>query len=130
MASLDSLSTIEEPPVDPSALVGDIASKAQPNAPTPEEATSAIRGAMNEKFDTSRADESDPTLLLAKKLKDMVLTPPKNTPKDQFYGKSSGAMLVRTAFELKNEYIGDDGSLKESAVKIQRREFWDIKPVR
>jgi hypothetical protein len=133
-ASLDSNGTIEEPPVDPSALVGDIASKARPNAPTPEEATSAIRGAMNEKFDTSRADDNDPTLLLANNLKEMVLTPPKNTPKDQYYGKSSGAMLVRAAFELKNEYIGDDGRFdgpKESAVKVKRKaEFWDIKPVR
>jgi len=124
-ASLDSDGTIVgEPPVDPSALVGDIASKARPNAPTPETVTSAIRGAMEGKFDTSRTNDNDPTLLLADNLKRMVLT-----PNDQFFGKSSGAMLIRTAVELKNEYAGGEGPVKP-AVKTKRTEFWDIKPVR
>jgi hypothetical protein len=127
-ASLDSNGTIEEPPVDPSALVGDIASKAQPNAPTLETVTSAIRGAMEGKSDTSSSDDNDPTLHLADNLKRMVLT-----PSDLFFGKSSGAMLIRTAIELKNEYAGDEGRVggpMKSAVKTKRAEFWEIKPVR
>ena len=123
-ASLDSNGTIGEPPVDPSALVGDIASKAQPNGPTPETVTSTIRGAMEGKFDSSKTDDNDPTLHLADNLKRMMLT-----PNDLFFGKSSGAMLIRTAIELKNEYAGDEGSLKP-AVKAKRAEFWETKPVR
>jgi hypothetical protein len=120
----ESLDSIEEPPVDPSALVGDIASKARPTAPTVETVTSVIRGAMEGKS----SDKNDPTLLLAKNLKQMVL--PTN---NHFFGKSSGAMLIRTAFELKKEYRGDEGrsgGQVKAAVNTKRTEFWDAKPVR
>ena len=127
-ASVDSNGIIEGPPVDPSAPVSDIASKARPNSPTPETVTSTVRGAIEGKFDTSRSGNNDPTLLLADNLKKMAL--PTN---DQFFGKSSGAMLVRTAFELKKEYRGDDGRSGgpvKAAVNTRRAEFWDTKLVR
>jgi len=132
-ASLDSEElTVEEPPVDPSPLLGDIASKAQPNAPTFETVTSAIRGAMEDKSGDTRSDthdgEEDPTLILAEKLRRMALS-----SSDQFFGKSSGAMLIRRAFELKSEYIGDEGRVSDPskpALKHIRPEFWGINPVR
>ncbi|KIM40781.1 hypothetical protein M413DRAFT_412939 [Hebeloma cylindrosporum] len=129
-ASLDSNWTIERPPVDPSALVDKISSNGQPNAPTLEKVTSAIRGAMEDKSGTTRSDtrdEDDPSLILADNLKQLALT-----PNDlRFFGKSSGAMLVRTAMELRNEYTGDEGRFDhpvKPAVKDKRTEFWDMKP--
>ena len=83
---------------------------------------------MEGKSDTSRSDNNDPTLLLADNLKQMVLP-----TKDHFFGKSSGAMLIRTAFELKKEYRGHEGRSGgpvKPAVDVKRTEFWDVKPVR
>lgn len=83
---------------------------------------------MEDKFDASRPDDDDPTLMLADNLKRMALT-----SNDQFFGKSSGAMLLRTVFQLKNEYTGDEGMFDgpvKPAVKAKRTEFWDMKPVR
>ena len=131
-ASLDSNWSLERPPVDPSALVGDIVSKAQSNASTLETVTSAIRGAMEDKSDTTRSDppnDDDPSLLLADNLKQLAIT-----PNDlRFFGKSSGRMLVQTAMELRNDYAGGEGKFEgqvEPAVKAKRTEFWDVKPVR
>jgi hypothetical protein len=79
--------------------------------------------------DTSRSDDDDPSLILADKLKRMAITSSSN---DQVFGKSSGAMLLQTAFELKNEYAGDEGRFDgpgKPAVNAKRTEFWDTKPV-
>ena len=128
---LDSNSTMERPLVDPSALVGDITSTVHPNA-TLETVTSVIRGAMEDKSDTTRSDphnDDDPSFILADNLKQMALT-----PNDlRFFGKSRRAMLVQTAMELRNEYTGDEGKFNDPvkpALKAERTEFWDTKPVR
>jgi len=132
-ASLDSDElAIEQPPVDPSPLLDDFASNAQPNPPTIETVTSVIRGAMDDKSDNNRSEthngEEDPTLILADKLKRMALA-----SSDQFFGKSSGAMLIRTAFELKSEYMSDEGKINDPskpALRNIRPKFWGINPVR
>jgi len=130
---LDGNWTNERPPVNPSALVGDIASKAQPTAPTLETVTSAIRGAMEDKFDSAKPnpddDDDDPTLVLADKLRRIAISP----SDFRFFGKSSGAMLIRTAIELKNEYGGKECDLadpEKPMMKSRRKEFWTVKPVR
>ena len=86
---------------------------------------------MEDKSDAKSGpqNEDDPSLILADNLKQMALT-----PNDlRFFGKSSGAMLVQTAIELRTEYTGDEARLDgpvKAAVKAKRTEFWDIKPVR
>ena len=125
-ACLDCNWTIERPAVDPSALVGDIASKAQLNAPTLE---TVIAGILKDKSGTTRSgphDDDDPSLILADNLKQMVLTPNES----RFFGKSSDAMLVQTAIELRNEYTGDEGRFDGQAKPAKRTEFWNIRPVR
>jgi hypothetical protein len=130
IALLDSNSTMERPLVDPSALVGDSTSTVQSNA-TLETVTSVIRGAMEDKSNPTRSDphnDDDPSFILADNLKQMALT-----PNDlQFFGKSSRAMLAQTAMELRNEYSGDEGKFNDQvkpALKAERTEFWDTKPV-
>jgi hypothetical protein len=129
-AHLDGNWSNERPPVNPSALVGDIASKAQPNAATLETVTSAIRGVMEDKPDTARSDtddDDDPTLVLADNLRRMAISP----SDFRFFGKSSGAILLRTAIGLKNEYAGKDrDSAYPEKPMTQREEFWTAKPVR
>ena len=110
--SLDSnQSTIERPPVDPSLLAGDLASKAQPNTPTLGTVTSAIFRALEDKSDNTRSDthneEEDPTFVLSDNLEWMAFT-----SDDQFLRMSSGTML-RTAFKLKNEYIREVGGVND-----------------
>ena len=133
IASLDSSGIIEDPPVDPSALVGDIASKTQPSTATLETVTSAICGAVEDKSaDTSsdpRNDDDDPSLTLASNLKRMALT----SNDSRFLGKSSWLTLVETAMELRDECTGGGGrfnDLLKPALKHRRTEFWDIRPVR
>jgi len=130
-ASLDSNWTIERPPLDPSALVGDIASKAQLNPSTLETFTSGIRSALEETSNTTKSDPHDPSLNLAKSLGE--IKPTLAPGESRFYGNSSGAVLVRTAMELRNEYTGGlsgfDSSVKP-AVKLKRPYFWNPKPVR
>jgi len=131
-AYLDGKWSNERPPVNPSALVDDIASKAQPNAATLETITSAIRGVMEDKRDTARTDtddDDDPTLALADNLRRMAISP----TDFRFFGKSSGPMLLRTAVELKNEYAGrdrDSADPEKPMMETQRKEFWTVKPVR
>lgn len=86
---------------------------------------------MEEEPDTARPDTDDgddPTLVLADKLRRMAISP----GDFRFFGKSSGAMLIRTAIELKNEYAGKycDLADPEKPVMTQRKEFWTVKPVR
>ena len=107
-------------------------SKAQPNAPTLELAvTSAIHSALEDKSDNTRSDthngEEDPTFNLSDNLEWMAFT-----SNDQFLGMSSGAMLLRTGFKLKNEYMRDVGRVNANdPPKTQniRSEFRSINPV-
>ncbi|KAG6908595.1 hypothetical protein DXG01_003998 [Tephrocybe rancida] len=47
-----------------------------------------------------------------------------DTDKDRFFGKSSGAVLVRTAMELKNQYTGGNGDVRRPIFGSRRAEFW------
>jgi hypothetical protein len=47
----------------------------------------------------------------------------------RFFGKSSGAMLIQTAMELKKEYIGTDDTARIPFIGTQRPEFWKVNPV-
>ncbi|KIM40777.1 hypothetical protein M413DRAFT_446160 [Hebeloma cylindrosporum] len=126
-ASLDSKWTVEGPPVDPSALVGDIASNDKPNAAILETVTSSILAATD-KADASRSephtDEDDPTLILAENLRRMALIPDDL----RFVGKSSWRMFLETAIEMRRECTGDAGTFNEPGLKNKRMEFWDIRP--
>lgn len=49
----------------------------------------------------------------------------------RFFGKSSGVMLIQTAIDLKNEYVGIASELpiKRPMVGLKRPEFWNVRPV-
>lgn len=74
-------------------------------------------------------DDDETNLRLAENLRRMTLDPSEY----RFFGKSSGAMLIRTALELKGKYTGDDtlDLTKELPPIINRRkEFWTLRSVR
>jgi hypothetical protein len=51
----------------------------------------------------------------------------------RFFGKSSEAMLARTAIKLKKEYMGNFGEPEDPEkppLKHQRSKFWTIQSVR
>ena len=52
-------------------------------------------------------------------------------PDSRFFGKSSGAMLVQTAMELKSEYTGSDYVKPAPSMTLEnkRPEFWSRNPV-
>jgi len=89
---------------------------------------------MENTSDTTKSDphnDDDASLKLADSLKQIKLN---LTPAEsRFFGDSSGAMLVRTAMELKNEYTGGqsgfEGAVKPG-VKHKRQYFWIVQPVR
>ncbi|KAH9481126.1 putative transcriptional regulatory protein [Psilocybe cubensis] len=121
----------DKPPEDPSSIVGFPVNpkKPPPGAPTPlESVTSAIRG-VNSTPQTPQEmahDDDDAGLLLIDNFKRMNLAPTEY----RFFGKSSGAMLISKAIELKKEYTGKEpGFLKFSSLKQQRKdEFWTSRP--
>lgn len=96
--------------------------------------TTSIRGVANDSTPSAgMIDEEDETaLILADNLKRLELEPREY----RFFGKSSGAMLVHTALELKGEYIGDtehvnfeEMAKKRALLKNLRSEFWTARPV-
>ncbi|KAG6812669.1 hypothetical protein H0H92_001427 [Tricholoma furcatifolium] len=66
-------------------------------------------------------DDELPNIMLAESLRQLKLS---DHDKNRFFGKSSGAMLVQTAMELKNEYTGD----RRPILGSKRDEFWDMRP--
>lgn len=91
---------------------------------TPGDARSAMTSALRNVNDPLNGDEDNAHLLLADNLKQLSIDPVDY----RFFGKSSGAMLIQTAIELKNEYTGAD---QESALLpgAKRDEFWAPHPV-
>ncbi|KAF4613756.1 hypothetical protein D9613_007374 [Agrocybe pediades] len=119
-------------PVNPSSIVGNdtVSYKRPPGAVTPlESVTSAIRGVNSESIACPEdEDEDDATLRVADKFKKMEMDPKMEY---RFFGKSSGAMLVHTALELKQEYVGGEPVPKDVPMKpLQnpRKQFWTTKP--
>lgn len=50
-------------------------------------------------------------------------------PQNIFFGKASGAMLLKTALELKDEYTGLRSSYQNFCLAHRRPYFWNIQPV-
>jgi hypothetical protein len=140
--SLDNNWMTERTPLDPSSLVGSCSTSEQRTLENMgsqsrqgttlglHSVTSAIRGVADEStLPTGMTDdEEDTALILADNLKRMEIEPKEY----RFFGKSSGAMLVRTALELKNEYTGSEittPDLSKPPLKNLRGEFWTQQPV-
>ncbi|KAF8910428.1 fungal-specific transcription factor domain-containing protein [Gymnopilus junonius] len=91
--------------------------------------TSAIRGMADSKplprIDPAE-DDDETNLRLAESLRRMTLDPTEY----RFFGKSSGAMLIRTALELKGKYTGDALDLTTQLPPIinRRKVFWTLRP--
>ncbi|KAG6917730.1 hypothetical protein DXG01_001381 [Tephrocybe rancida] len=66
-------------------------------------------------------DDDVSHILLADTIKRLNIS---DVDKDRFFGKSSGAMLVRAAMELKNEYTGRNDDLRRPILGAKREEFW------
>lgn len=49
--------------------------------------------------------------------------------RSRFLGKSSGAMLIQTALDLKEEFVGLQEDPGVSGVGRRRNEFWEPLPV-
>ncbi|KDR68550.1 hypothetical protein GALMADRAFT_256803 [Galerina marginata CBS 339.88] len=132
--SIDNWS-VEPPPAAPSSITDNNFSCPQPPGhKTPfDTVTTAIRGMTSDAKPTRdmTEDDDETALLLADSIKRMQLDPQDY----RFFGKSSGAMLIRTALELKNEYydgahVSHVDSLHPSKpqLKNQRKEFWTTRP--
>ncbi|PPQ77624.1 hypothetical protein CVT25_011235 [Psilocybe cyanescens] len=120
----------DRPPEDPSSIVGfredGQRDKRPPGSITPlESVTSAIRGMNNTPQDMTH-DDDDAGLLLVDNFKRMNIAPTEY----RFFGKSSGAMLISKAIELKKEYTGEEQTFTRfSQLKGQRKdEFWTLRP--
>lgn len=78
----------------------------------------------------STDDDDFAHILLSDNLKRLALDPTLELDV-RFFGKSSGAMLVQTAIELKNEYTGtDQPDLRRPMLGSKRPEFWGVRSVR
>ncbi|KAF9461610.1 hypothetical protein BDZ94DRAFT_1323197 [Collybia nuda] len=97
--------------------------------PTPQElATSIIRRVGSPVPNTDNFPDDDfAHISLSDNLKRMSLDPKLDLDM-RFFGKSSGAMFVQTAIELKNEYIGSDQpDLRRPVLGNKRPEFWTVR---
>lgn len=90
-------------------------------------ATNIIRevGRSHAKGNDGENDDDFSHVMLADQLQHLTVDQVEN----RFFGKSSGAMLVQAAIELKNEYTGLDKDLKGSILSNVRPEFWVTRPV-
>ncbi|KAF8150167.1 fungal-specific transcription factor domain-containing protein [Crassisporium funariophilum] len=132
----DSWPTERPRPSDPSSLVahaGGVGSAYEAYCRhTPSHAlasvTSAIRGGSCDMTPPKGPDEDDSTLILADNLKRLAIDPNEY----RFFGKSSGAMLIQTAIELKHEYTQSEGTpelpLPKAILGGKRAEFWTLRP--
>ncbi|KAJ3505766.1 hypothetical protein NLJ89_g7247 [Agrocybe chaxingu] len=116
---------LDPPPANPSALVQNPTGQLKPSPL--ESVTCAIRAAGAKTTPTPpqpEDDDDDSTLILADNLKRLTVDPHEY----RFFGKSSGAMLIHTALELKNEYSGVESDSKMPVLGRQRAEFWTLRP--
>ena len=125
-ASLDGKGTIELPPADPSTLFDDAAVKALPHTVNQESVTSVIRGSMERGVGTrSSVDADDPTLTLTDKMNRLSFV-----EHNRFLGKSSQAMLLQMAIDMKKEYAGKEGEAGYPPMNLKKRpEFLGISKV-
>ncbi|PPQ66905.1 hypothetical protein CVT24_008520 [Panaeolus cyanescens] len=122
--------TFERIPLDPSSLVG--GPSEPPRAPTSSQAvetvTSAMRRVTNHdgrNNDDDLTDDDKHVLILADAMKHISV----DTLNSRFFGKSSSAMLIHTAMELKKNYIGEEVFPKNNNLLGRKRtEFWESKP--
>lgn len=118
-ASLESSESFQ----NPSSLVGLPCTDAFGRTPG-DIATSVLRKA--DITTKEEPDEDSAHLLLADNLRRLTIDPHEY----RFFGKSSGAMLIQTAMELKHEYNAmDDSDKARNLLKSKRPEYWAIKPV-
>ena len=119
---------LDQLPTDPSPLVSSSTKKDQYEnvQPIVDLATSFIRryGTTDNRNDDHSDDDGH--LLIADDLKQLSLEPKEY----RFFGKSSGAMLIQTAIDLKNEYAGKVPDTKPGLLGLKRKEFWSRHPVR
>lgn len=64
------------------------------------------------------------------KLVDQMQTLHIDPSEKRFFGKSSGAMLVQAAIDLKQEYSGANENVFGGLLGAIRPEFWTVRPVR
>lgn len=125
-------SLLDQPPVDPSPLVS--ASTSKPGGDGVSRsivdiATKVLRnyGKTPSSPEQRLHEEDDAHLVIADNLKQLALEPKEY----RFFGKSSGAMLIQTAIELKNEYTGRPSPKPAfGLLGLKRNEFWTSHPVR
>lgn len=87
-------------------------------------ATTALRKA--DVVTKEEPEDDSAQLILADNLRRLTIDPHEY----RFFGKSSGAMLIQTAMELKHEYTGNDSDEgKKRILKSKRPEYWAVKPV-
>ncbi|PFH50026.1 hypothetical protein AMATHDRAFT_75846 [Amanita thiersii Skay4041] len=88
-------------------------------------ATSVLRKVSEDLSAEEEEAEDNAHLILADNLKGLSIDPAEY----RFFGKSSGAMLIQTAIELKNEYTGaDQNDLKRAILGSKRPEYWSVRP--
>ncbi|KAF9001492.1 fungal-specific transcription factor domain-containing protein [Cyathus striatus] len=114
-------------PIQPSSLTASIPSSlpgpTPPRNPT-EIATSVIRRAGTVPPADQVEDVDEQQLILSENLKRLVIDPGNY----RFFGKSSGAMLIQTALELKKEYEVSGAGEGRSVLGERREEFWNSRP--
>ncbi|KAG6840164.1 hypothetical protein C0991_008486 [Blastosporella zonata] len=71
-------------------------------------------------------DDDIQHVILADNLKNLKLGDVNHN--NRFFGKSSGAMLVHAAIELKNEYTGANVDIRRPILGSKREEFWTTRP--
>ncbi|KAG2018384.1 nuclear protein [Coprinopsis cinerea AmutBmut pab1-1] len=99
----------------------------QPSSPPRTADPKEIATSMIRNMDAEDIDEDNAHLILADNLRTLSIDPVDY----RFFGKSSGAMLIQTAIELKNEYAGTDHSDLRKANQVlgnKREEFWVQQP--
>ncbi|KAH6913531.1 fungal-specific transcription factor domain-containing protein [Coprinopsis sp. MPI-PUGE-AT-0042] len=96
-----------------------------PHKPKPGDASDIVTTVLRN-IDTELppnfADDDNAHLILADNLKSLSI----DAVDYRFFGKSSGAMLIQTAIELKNEFTGSDHDFRkaQSVLGAKRDEFW------
>ncbi|KAF8072284.1 fungal-specific transcription factor domain-containing protein [Lyophyllum atratum] len=89
-------------------------------------ATSVIRGVGKQQAEYPHDDDFS-HVLLANDFKRLDIDIDA-TEKNRFFGKSSGAMLVHAAMELKHEYTGGGDHNERMILGSRRHEFWAMRP--
>lgn len=114
------------------------------DAPTPAGMSSStspsalqVRGIKTPTFDDDglapSCDDDDDfaTVRVSENLRDRLQMDPMHY---RFFGKSSSVILIQTAIDLKNEYVGNEEPPKRPvlgrpAIGSKRPEFWNVRPV-